>query len=84
MAGSRRARGVTPRSLASFDADAPAAPTDAPEIAPEPPGDAPPPPVRLERSSIRSLEVRRNRWIRERLARERRPPPEASDSVPVA
>lgn len=62
---------MTPRSLASFDPEAPAPP--APEgVAPADPAPAAAPPKpRLEASSIRSLEERRNRRISERLARER-------------
>lgn len=72
MAGGRRARGVTPRPLASFDADVPPPPPKVPAPAETPPPAPAPRLLRLEASSIRSLEARRNRWIRERLARERR------------
>lgn len=79
MAGHRRDRGVSQRPLASFDPDGrtpdPSVPVP-PAAAPAPPDPTPPTPVlpriRLEASSIRSLEERRHRWIAARLERERR------------
>jgi hypothetical protein len=74
MAGGRRTRVVTPRSLSSFDPEL--VPSVRSETAPIAPMEDRPPLLparpRLEESSIRSLEERRNRWIRNRLAREAR------------
>ncbi len=78
MAGRRVARGVVRRPLGSFDADAPAPPTETPpptaerDEPPEPPSTpAPPARPRLEESSEASLEKRQHAWIRERLRAER-------------
>ncbi len=80
MGGRRGSRSVAARPLGSFDLDRPEAPEHHPP--PESPPAGPPPQVpppsarpRLEEDSIRSLEERQHRWIRERLRAERTPPP---------
>ncbi len=81
MGARRVARGVARRPLGSFDADAPAPPTEPPPSAAETKEAAEPPTIpvpparpRLEESSEASLERRQHAWIRERLRAERTAP----------